>query len=146
MAGFGIPYGNSIAIPYEKMFIGGGPTTLRGWGLRHLGGYGSTYDHDAEKQLTLGMGEIMLVGVGNVWTYYAWGFQDDGFHFSPMDILKTVALDVGLGLRANISIITLRLDLAVPIYDPTYGEGERWIQSHLGWDKLVFNFGINYPF
>ena len=165
LAGFGIPYGNSIAIPYEKMFIGGGPTTLRGWGLRHLGGYGSTYDHDAEKQLTLGMGEIMLVGnieqrfpilgifegalfadVGNVWTYYAWGFLDDEFHFSPMDILKTVALDVGFGLRANISIITLRLDLAVPIYDPTYAEGERWMHSHLGWDKLVFNFGINYPF
>ena len=165
LAGFGIPYGNSIAIPYEKMFIGGGPTTLRGWGLRHLGGYGSTYDHDAEKQLTLGMGEIMLVGnieqrfpilgifegalfadVGNVWTYYAWGFLDDDFHIYPMDIIKTVALDVGFGLRANISIITLRLDLAVPIYDPTYAEGERWMHSHLGWDKLVFNFGINYPF
>ena len=165
LVGFGIPYGNSIAIPYEKMFIGGGPTTLRGWGLRHLGGYGTNYDHDAAKQLTLGMGEIMLVGniehrfpiigifegalfadVGNVWTYYDWGFQDDRLLYSPMELLKTVALDVGFGLRANISIITLRLDLAVPIHDPTYAEGERWIHSHLGWDKLVFNFGINYPF
>ncbi|MBO4752260.1 MAG: BamA/TamA family outer membrane protein [Bacteroidales bacterium] len=165
LVGFGIPYGNSIAIPYEKMFIGGGPTTLRGWGLRHLGGYGTNYDHDAAKQLTLGMGEIMLVGniehrfpiigifegalfadLGNVWTYYDWGFQDDRLLYSPMELLKTVALDVGFGLRANISIITLRLDLAVPIHDPTYAEGERWIHSHLGWDKLVFNFGINYPF
>ena len=88
----------------------------------------------------------LFADVGNVWTYYAWGFLDDDFRIYPMDILKTVALDVGFGLRANISIITLRLDLAVPIYDPTYAEGERWMHSHLGWDKLVFNFGINYPF
>lgn len=166
LAGFGIPYGKSVAIPYEKMFIGGGPTTMRGWGLRHLGGYGMPYEwEDASSSLALGMGEIMFVAnieqrlpifsifegaifadIGNVWKYSDWGIGKSDTPFKPSYLLETTALDLGIGLRANISIITLRLDLALPVYDPAYSEGERWIHSHLGWDKLVFNFGINYPF
>lgn len=164
LAGFGIPYGNSQNIPYEKMFIGGGPTTMRGWTLRRLGGYGMGYINDDSQPVAAGMGEIMLVAnveqrfpiigifegalfadIGNVWTYKDWGIGGTEA-FYPSYILKTLALDVGLGLRANISVITLRLDLALPAYDPSYVPGQRWINTHWNWNKLVFNIGINYPF
>ena len=161
LVGAGIPYGNSTTLPYEKMFVGGGPTTMRGWPLRYLGGYGMHY---STGQLALGMGEIMLVAnieqrfpiisifegavfgdIGNVWAYNDWGFGEFN-QFSPGDILRSVAFDAGLGLRANVSIATLRLDLAIPLIDPTYPYGEQWIGNHWGWNKIAINFGINYPF
>lgn len=164
LAGFGIPYGKSTAIPYEKMFIGGGPTTMRGWNLRQLGGYGMHYASEHGSQFYLGMGEIMLVGnieerfpiigifegaifadVGNVWPFVNWGIGKNAI-FSPSKILNTFALDAGLGLRLNIAVITLRLDLALPLYDPSYPSGQRWIGSNWDWGKIVYNFGINYPF
>ena len=162
LAGAGIPYGHSFTLPYEKMFIGGGPNTMRGWPLRRLGGYG--LEAQAYSDIALGVGEIMLVSnieqrfpivsifegavfadIGNVWDYSSWGIGKDK-KLNPSYLLNTIALDAGIGLRANISIITLRLDLALPIYDPGYSVGERWIGTHWSWDKIALNFGINYPF
>ena len=37
LLGAGVPFGNSLSMPYEKSFFGGGPTTMRAWQLRHLG-------------------------------------------------------------------------------------------------------------
>lgn len=161
LAGAGIPYGNSFLLPYEKMFVGGGPTTMRGWPLRYLGGYGMNYSSGL---LATGVGEIMLMGnieqrfpiisifegavfadFGNVWPYADWGIGPVST-FSPRYLLSTVALDAGLGLRANVSIATLRLDFALPLYDPNYPEDSRWIGRHWSWDKISLNFGINYPF
>ena len=159
LLGVGIPYGNSNTLPYEKMFVGGGPTTMRGWPLRYLGGYGMNFVSD----YPLGVGEIMLVtnieqrfpiisifegavftDIGNVWSYYDW---DMGVvSFKPKNILKTIALDAGFGLRANVSIATIRLDVALPLFDPSYPLGEQWIGNHWKWSKIALNFGINYPF
>jgi outer membrane protein assembly factor BamA len=141
------------------MFVGGGPTTMRGWPLRYLGGYGMNFVSD----YPLGVGEIMLVtnveqrfpiisifegavftDIGNVWSYYDW---DMGVvSFKPQNILKTIALDAGFGLRANVSIATIRLDVALPLFDPSYPLGEQWIGNHWKWSKIALNFGINYPF
>lgn len=161
LGGFCIPYGHSTFIPYEKMFIGGGPTTMRGWALRHLGA-GQTLT--SETDFALGTGEIQLVAnvehrfpiigifegaifadVGNVWSYHEWQ-NSNGNKFKVRNIVDGLGFDAGLGLRLNISIITLRADLAVPIYDPGYLHGQRWISDHWNWKKLVLNFGINYPF
>jgi hypothetical protein len=63
-----------------------------------------------------------------------------------MSILQGLAVDAGFGLRAKISVITVRLDLALPFYDPNYEEGKRWFAKHWDWNILALNFGINYPF
>ena len=162
LAGIGIPYGHSQFIPYEKMFVGGGPTTMRGWGLRQLGGYG-LYIPGLEEN-PFGIGEILFVGnieqrfpiisifegalftdIGNVWCYSDWGLGPQ-HKIDTRAIFKNIALDAGVGIRANISVITLRLDFAIPLYDPNYSPGNRWITSNWGWNKLTLNFGINYPF
>ena len=49
LAGIGFPYGNSKAMPYEKSFFGGGPTTIRAWHLRHLGP--GNYQSDSDNML-----------------------------------------------------------------------------------------------
>ena len=161
LVGFGIPYGNNTFIPYEKMFIGGGPTTMRGWALRHLS-YGQYTVSGTD--VAIGIGHIQLVAnieqrfpivgifegavftdFGNVWMYDDWGIGPTST-FQPSKILKSIALDAGIGIRANISIVTLRIDVALPLYDPGYGDSERWLPSHWSWDKISTHFGINYPF
>ena len=161
LVGFGLPYGNSNRLPYEKMFVGGGPTTLRGWPLRYLGGYGMFF---SAGDLPMGVGEFMLVGnieqrfpiisifegaafvdFGNVWPYSNWSFLGDE-RLSLGELLKPIALDVGVGLRANVSIATLRLDFAIPLFTPTYTNDDSWIGSNWNWKKIALNFGINYPF
>lgn len=162
LAGVGLPYGHSTFIPYEKMFVGGGPTTMRGWALRHLG-YGQY--PTSTTNFAMGTGEIQLVvnleyrfplvgifegavfsDLGNVWQYTEWGIGNTSTPFSLKEIGKGVAFDAGIGLRANISIITLRMDMALPFYDPGYPTGQRWLNNHWSWNKIALNFGINYPF
>lgn len=161
LAGIGIPYGHSSALPYEKMFYGGGPTSMRAWMIRRLGP-GQTLTSGYEYPFSVG--EMQLVGnleyrfpiigifegavfadAGNIWTLNDWGLSE-GSQFQPREVLHGVALDAGLGLRLNVSILTLRLDFALPLYDPGYLEGDRWISNHFAWNKIVTNFGINYPF
>ena len=61
-------------------------------------------------------------------------------------MLSEIALGVGLGLRVNVSIATLRLDFAIPLYDPGFSSALRWRPAHWNIDQVVTNFGINYPF
>ena len=162
LVGLGIPYGHSTSLPYEKMFFGGGPTSMRAWLVRGLGP-GTYPTHELD--LSLSFGDIQLifnieqrfpiigilegavfVDMGNIWSRNDWGLEK-GYRFDAKNILKGFAIDAGLGLRINLfSILTLRLDFAVPIHDPGYLEGERWISDHWSWKKIVTNFGINYPF
>lgn len=160
IVGIGIPYGNSVMLPYEKGFFGGGPTTLRAWQIRRLGpgSYHPAVSGDMDR-----VGDIMLVAnveerfpvvgpfegaffvdMGNVWTARATEAYPDGA-FQWDDFYRELALGAGLGLRLKISILTLRLDFAVPAYDPTY-TSSRWRLTKLGWDNVVTNFGIDYPF
>lgn len=161
LAGLGLPYGHSGSMPYEKMFFGGGPTSMRAWMVRQLGpGLSLT----SEAEFPYSFGDMQLVfnaehrfplikifegalftDIGNIWDRTDWGLG--GKAALPFgQILRGFAIDAGLGLRANISIITLRLDFAVPLYDPGYRQGHRWISDHWRWNKIAVNFGINYPF
>jgi len=39
-------------------------------------------------------------------------------------------------------------DVGVPLIDPAYPEGERWLPGNAGvkWEDLAFNIAIGYPF
>lgn len=160
LLGIGIPYGNSMDMPYEKSFFGGGPTTMRAWQLRHLGpgsydGSTDMIERVGDLQLVLNVEErfpiagifegALFADLGNVWLLnpsqlYPGGTLQWG------NILKEIAVGVGLGLRLNVSIATLRLDFAIPLYDPGYDQSSRWRLSHWEFSDIVTNFGINYPF
>lgn len=161
MLGVGVPYGNSSALPYEKGFFGGGPTTLRAWQLRHLGP--GCYNGDEQGMLER-MGDIALTinveqrfpiawvlegavfaDIGNVWLFNKSDEFPDG-QFSFNNFFKSLAVGVGLGLRANISIITIRADFGIPLYDPGFQETYRWRPPHWRFNQIVTNIGIDYPF
>ncbi|MFO7935978.1 MAG: hypothetical protein R6U78_18080, partial [Bacteroidales bacterium] len=59
----------------------------------------------------------------------------------------------GLGLRLDLSVLVLRLDVGFPLRKPWRTDGERWVLDEVdvgdpSWRKenLVFNFALGYPF
>ena len=160
-AGIGLPYTNSISMPYEKSFYGGGPSNIRAWRIRTLGpgGFvnttGSTLERVGDISLTFNIEDrfklfsifegAIFADAGNVWLLRESSeFPDGEFKFDKF--LSQIALGAGLGLRANISILTLRLDFAIPIYDPGSTSDNHWTISKFQWSNIVTNFGIDYPF
>lgn len=161
MGGYGIPYGNSYDMPFEKNFYGGGANSMRGWGFRKLGpgGYQVADDNNAERigniQLEFNaeyrfpiygvLNGALFTDIGNIWnskpieSFPESEFVLDKFH-------KQLAMDMGFGFRFDFSFFLLRFDFAIPYRDPSYDENERWRFNKWQWRDVVFNFGIGYPF
>ena len=160
LVGVGLPYGNSIAMPYEKSFFGGGPTTMRAWQLRRLGpgsyaAGGDMLERVGDLQIVLNLeGRFPIVSIvegalfadiGNVWLLNP-SEDYNGGHIKWNSIPSELAAGIGLGVRVNVSIATLRVDFALPVYDPGYATELRWRPAHWKFNQIVTNFGINYPF
>ena len=160
LVGVGLPYGNSLSLPYEKSFFGGGPTTMRAWQLRRLGpgsyeAGGDLLERVGDLQLVLNLeGRFPIAGIfegalfsdiGNVWLLNP-SDEYSGGHIKWNSIPSELAVGLGVGLRVNVSIATLRVDFALPLYDPGYSADLRWRPAHWRFNQLVTNFGINYPF
>lgn len=161
-AGVGVPYGNSTALPFDRMFYVGGSNSMRGWTPRTLGP-GNTPAQDTPYPVQ--MGDMRLeanlefrfpiwgmfhgatfLDLGNVW--YLGGRKaqvpEDGvFHIDRF--YKQLGFNTGLGLRIDIKFVILRLDWGVQLHSPNLPDGERWI-SKLKWKNTALNFGVGYPF
>ena len=160
LLGIGIPYGNSVSMPYEKSFFGGGPTSMRAWQLRHLGpgsyeGGDNMLERVGDLQFVANIEDrfpiagifegALFADIGNVWLLHP-SDQYPGGEFKWESVLKELAVGIGVGLRVNISIATLRLDFAIPLFDPGYSPSLRWRLPHWRFSHVIANFGINYPF
>lgn len=162
--GTGLPYGNSVSMPYEKSFFGGGPTTMRAWQLRRLGpgsyrsGSGdqvADVERVGDLQLVMNVeGRFPIAGIfegavfadmGNVWLFRPSEQYPDG-HIKWNSLPTEIAIGAGLGLRVTVAIATLRIDFGIPFYDPGYAPELRWRPPHWRFNQIVTNFGINYPF
>lgn len=167
--GWGIPYGNSVSLPFVKQYFSGGPNSVRAFRIRSLGpgtyrpeqfDIGSFFDQAGDIRLE---GNIeyrfplvsvvkgaVFVDAGNVW------LQNEnealpGGQFSG-NWYKELAVGTGFGVRIDIDFFVIRFDLATPVRRPYLPENQRWnndfnIRSS-DWrrENLVFNFAIGYPF
>jgi outer membrane protein assembly factor BamA len=157
IAGIGIPYGNSDALPFEKGFYLGGANSMRAWIYRGLGPGGFV---DPGTNIDK-MGEILLecnieyrfpiysffkgalfYDVGNIWLIN----RDDNFtnaEFKFDTFYKQIAMDAGFGFRFDFKFFIFRVDFALRLRDPSQAEGSRWVADKGIW---FWNFGIGYPF
>jgi outer membrane protein assembly factor BamA len=159
--GVAIPYGNSIDIPFEKGYYGGGANGMRAWQLRYLGPGAYPNTNGALERV----GDVMIESnfeyrfpifnvlkgaffydVGNIWllneneTFPGGKFNLDSF-------VGELAMDGGLGLRLDFKYFIFRIDIAQRITDPALPAGNRFvIGSFKKWFKPVANLGIGYPF
>lgn len=160
--GFAKAYGNSDAVPFDRLFYAGGSNSMRGWAARTLGP-GSVPDPDSAYPTQLGDMKLeanlefrfpiwgivhgaTFFDLGNIWymksnpAEYA---EEAVFHFD--DFYKQLGFNTGLGIRLDIKFAVLRLDWGIQLHNPNRPAGERWIHN-LRWANTALNFGVGYPF
>ncbi len=163
-SGVGLAYGNSLSLPFDRLFYMGGSNSMRGWAPRTLGP-GSTLSEDSNDDYPNKVGDIKLeanlelrfpvwgnvhgatfLDVGNVWYMSEDSYNDpDGiFHFD--NFYKQLGLNTGLGIRIDITFAVLRFDWGDQLHNPNLPAGERWVINKFDWDYTSFNFGVGYPF
>jgi len=159
LAGVGIGYGNSVTLPFEKLFWAGGAYSLRAWQARSVGpGYSQkdttftipnqTGDMRLEANIEYrfplfwNFEGAVFVDVGNVWNI-KYGSQESLFKFDSF--YRHLAADWGVGLRLDLDFVLLRLDMGMKIYDPAYNS---WygVRSWLKKGIYGVQFGVGYPF
>jgi outer membrane protein assembly factor BamA len=158
--GSGIPYGNADVLPLEKGFYGGGANGMRGWPYRLLGpgSYNNPEDNfdrmgDVQFEANIEfrfpvysfIKSALFADIGNIW------LLDDaesypGGEFSIDRFYKEFAMDIGIGLRLDFNFFIMRVDFAIPLRDPSYPEGERFVMDEWKFSDIIINFGIGYPF
>jgi len=69
------------------------------------------------------------------------------------DFLNELAIGTGVGLRINLTILLLRIDLAMPVRKPWLPVGQRFVLDKIDFgnrdwrrQNLVLNLAIGYPF
>jgi len=159
-AGLGLPYGNSVVMPFEKGFYGGGSNDMRGWKIRTLGPGSFSNDTLYIERI----GDMLLemnieyrfpiyqwfkgaffVDAGNIWLLNEnEDFPGGKFEFS--DFLTELSLSSGLGIRLDFDFFVIRLDAGVPVHDPAGTPGNKWTFNGLGFRDITWNIGIGYPF
>ena len=168
--GFGFPHGNSYELPFIKQFFIGGTNSLRGFRSRTVGP--GTYispradsvdfypDQSGDIKLEMntelrqkisGILEFAVFAeAGNIWLKNK-NPNKPGAEFTK-DFLKQLAIDAGVGLRFDLQILLLRVDVAFPLRKPWYTPPPTaWQEINFRkaeWRKqnIVFNLAIGYPF
>ncbi len=160
--GIGKPLVNLGVLPYEQSFFSGGPNSVRAWRARTLGP--GSYDPRESSARYDKIGDILLEGnveyrfhilkafngaffadAGNIWRLEP-DISKPGGEFKLHKFSQEIALGGGVGVRWDLNFFVLRLDLAMPLRDPKYAEGDRWTFDKKPWRETVANFGIGYPF
>ncbi|MDN3688414.1 BamA/TamA family outer membrane protein [Cyclobacterium jeungdonense] len=167
--GVGLPYGNSVSLPFVKQYFSGGPNSIRAFRIRSLGPGSFRPDSQSTANFFDQAGDVRLEGnlefrfpiisylkgaifvdAGNVWLVN----ENEALPGGKMgkDWYRELGIGAGIGLRVDIEFFVLRFDLATPLRRPYSQEGERWERDFRfgdnDWRKenLIFNFAIGYPF
>ena len=173
--GVGLPYGQSVVLPYVKQYYVGGPYSLRGWRIRSLGpgsyynSKASTLDRTGDIKLevngefrfpitplfagTIKMNGALFADAGNIWLARK-DSTTPGGEFDISRLGQETAMDIGAGSRFEIaSFLTLRLDVAMPVKKPEVFNNGGWVFNKIDlhdndWRKnnLIVNISIGYPF
>ena len=168
-AAFGIaqPYGNSLIVPFEKRYFGGGANGVRGWSVRELGP-GNYMGEDGKVDFINQTGNLKLLtsielrtnlfwklsgalfaDAGNIWTTRYYETTGKGAQFRFHRFWRQLAVAYGLGLRFNLDYFILRFDMGMKAVNPAYSTSERGylpiIHPKLSRD-FTFHFAVGMPF
>ncbi|MCX6266355.1 MAG: BamA/TamA family outer membrane protein [Bacteroidetes bacterium] len=160
--GIGIPYGNSVLLPFEESFFSGGANGMRGWEMYTLGpgkynnaNSSGTFNQIGDIQLEANVeyrfplyqwirGAIFL-DAGNIWLLKP-SRDLPGGEFTFPGFLNQIALDAGVGIRLDFDFFIFRFDPAIRLYVPSYPQSDRWYFDKMQISDVIWNFGIGYPF
>ena len=164
-AGWGIPYGNSSALPYAREFFSGGAYSLRGFQANAVGpgryvapdslnnifyqqqGGEIKLEFNVEYRFTIYkiLKGAVFSDAGNTWLNKPYA-ETPGGEFQANSFIQEMALDAGAGLRLDLDFFVLRLDIGVPFRNPAMPTGQEWVIQNTRPSSLVFNLAFGYPF
>jgi len=155
-------FGNTL--PFFKQFIGGGPNSMRAWGLRQIG-LGSNIAGDTsvfserygDMQLefntelrfnvaTIGsvkIGSALFIDAGNIWNVKK-NPALPGAEFDISRFGRDIAIGVGTGLRLDFNYFLIRLDMGIKWKDPARQENGGWLDfKHFTWQDTEYGRAVN---
>ncbi|MBQ0142473.1 MAG: BamA/TamA family outer membrane protein [Prevotellaceae bacterium] len=157
-------YGNSIIAPYTEQFYVGGANDIRAFGA-HTIGPGRYYDYkgrgtyldqagcvklqmSAEYRFPIvsNLHGAVFVDAGNVWTMSELESHPGG-QLRLDRLWDDIATGTGVGLRYNLDILVLRLDMGIALHAP-YDTGKSgYYNIRTFWkDGVGLHFAVGYPF
>lgn len=168
--GYGLPYGNSREIPYIKQFFTGGNNSIRAFRSRTVGpgsylpkptSQGFIPDQTGDIKLEMNtefrpkisgpLYGALFIDAGNIWLSNT-NPDKPGATFDK-DFLKELAMGAGVGIRLDIQLFVIRLDVAFPIRKPWLTPGNRWVINEINFsdtqwrrENVIYNLAIGYPF
>jgi len=160
-AGVGYAYGNSLAVPFEKLFFAGGSSGVRAWQARTLGP--GNYNRaeripteDARKTLygidQLGQMHIeanleyryklidnffgsRLNGAVFLDAGNVWnissGNSQPETYFKFKNLANQLGVGTGMGFRYDLQYFIFRFDVGVKLRDPQFEPSQQWVISKL---------------
>ena len=157
--GFGLPYGNSLKLPFEKSFYAGGPNDIRAWRTRNLGPGSNVKDDYFERfgdlKITTNieyrfdiyrkLKGVTFIDAGNIWLWKSYSDDNLGVFYTNT-FLDQMAIGTGVGIRFDFTFFILRLDGAIQVRDPKQLLDDRWVLKSQNFNSITYNFGIGYPF
>lgn len=175
LGGVGYAYGNSVKMPFERLFWAGGSNSLRGWTARGVGPGASPVDMtfsipnqtgdmrlEANIEYRFPLFSIFRGAIfadwGNVWNIDRTGRDhqsmegtledqsaEEQSYFTVKNMFRTSALNWGAGIRLDLNFVIVRFDLGIKLYDPSVQQWQN-VRSWLRRGGYAFQFGIGYPF
>ncbi len=166
--GIGVPYNNSRLLPFAKLYTIGGSNSIRGFRARSLGPGKHLPTADDQRYFQIIGGDFKLLGnaelripftkqlsgalfldAGNIWTKDTLLFGSEGK--LTKDFMKQIAVATGVGVRFDITVLLIRVDLGIPLRKPYLPDGQQWETIKFGsrdWrrDNLVLNIALGLPF
>lgn len=164
MGGIAHAYGNAVVVPYSEQFYVGGANSIRAFTIRSIGpgcyrpaeeNKYSYIDQTGDIKIEANVeyrfniwGSIygaLFLDAGNVWLL-RYDELRPGAEFSIKDFYRNIALGTGVGIRYDLDILVLRLDMGIGLHAP-YDTGKKSYYNITKFGKgLGFHFAIGYPF
>ena len=156
-------YGNSDEVPYSEQFYIGGANSIRAFTVRSIGpgsyraprdqvnGYFDQtgtfkFELNTEYRFPL-FGDLhgaAFIDAGNIWLLKEDPLRPGG-KLSGKTFLKDIALGTGVGLRYDLGMMVIRLDVGYGLHTP-YSNGTPHYFNVAFKDALALHLAIGYPF
>ncbi len=157
---YGDSYNDTISIPLNRRFFGGGSGSVRGWRARDLGAmpdsllpFGGNFLFEWNAELRVnhfrGMGKFLFLDMNNIWGVY---FIDAGNVWNSIKDFRVqdIAVAAGFGYRYETLFGPFRIDYGFRLYDPKEPVGKQFVFQKRFWADVfgngVIHFGIGHAF
>lgn len=156
-AGVGFAYGNSTAVPFEKLFFAGGSSGVRAWQARTLGpgnyDRGNRIPTEESRKTLYGLDQLGQMHIETNFEYRykllnnffgatlkgavfldagnIWNISSGNpqpeTYFNFKKLFNQIGVGTGAGLRYDVDYFVFRFDVGLKLKDPQFSGSDQWV-------------------